>query len=359
MSALEARLRLTRGAFVLDVSLSVPARGVTALFGPSGSGKTTVLRCLAGLERAPDGEVRLESTVWQDARAGTFVPPHRRAVGYVFQEADLFPHLSVRGNLRFAWKRAPERRVSWEDAVAWLGVGPLLERSPSGLSGGERQRVAIARTLLSGPRLLLLDEPLSALDEVGRREILPYLEALPERLSLPIVYVSHSLHEVSRLADRLVWLVDGRVQAVGATAEVISHIDFAHWRGDEAVVVVDAVVHSHDDAYALTLLESPWGPVWTRRQARAPGSRVRVQLRASDVSLSLTPEAETSIMNQFALRILELRDAEPGEVLVRLGREGEASPLLARITRRSRDRLGLAVGMEVYARVKSVALLDG
>lgn len=359
MSVLSARFRLVRGGFVLDAAFGCPARGVTGLFGPSGSGKTTLLRCVAGLEHAPDGFLRVGDDVWQDSEESLFLAPHRRAVGYVFQDADLLAHLSVHENLRFAWKRAPEHRIAWNDAVEWLGVGPLLVRSPARLSGGERQRVAIARALLSSPRVLLMDEPLSALDEVNRAEILPYLQALPERLSIPILYVSHSLAEVGRLADHMVWLVDGRVKAAGPPAEVIGRIDFAHWRGEEAAVIVDAVVREHDDDGHLTLLDGPWGPIWVRRQARDEGRRVRLNIAASDVSLSLVPEPLTTIMNQFAVRVTDARETAPGEVLVRMAGTADDGPvLLARITRRSQQRLGIEAGRDVFARVKSVALLD-
>lgn len=359
MSILTARFRLVRDRFALDAVFGCPARGVTGLFGPSGSGKTTVLRCVAGLEHASDGFLRVGDDVWQDSEASRFLPPHRRAVGYVFQDAELLTHLDVRDNLRFAFKRAPERRIAWDDAIDWLGVGPLLGRRPARLSGGERQRVAIARALLSSPRLLLMDEPLSALDEVNRSEILPYLQALPERLSIPILYVSHSLSEVGRLADHMVWLVDGRVKAAGPPPDVIGHIDFAHWRADDAGVVLDAVVREHDEEGHLTLLDGPWGPIWVRRQEREPGRRVRLQIEASDVSLGLGQETDTTIMNQFLVRVTDIRESGPGGVLVRLTSPTDAGPiLLARITWRSMQRLNIEVGRTVYARVKSVALLE-
>ena len=358
MSGLEVRLRLQRARFTLNMDLNLPGQGVTGLFGPSGSGKSTLLRCLAGLEREASGCVRLDGVVWQDERSRVWVPPHQRSVGYVFQEADLFPHLSVRGNLEYAFRRTSTHRLGWEDAVEWLGVAPLLDRAPGRLSGGERQRVAIARALLTSPRLLLMDEPLSALDEVGRREILPYLEALPNRLQIPIVYVSHSLREVLRLADHMVWLVGGRVQGSGPPSAVINAPGFPRWQGEEAAVVIDAVVREHDDQYGLTVLDGPWGPLQVRRQPREPGARVRVQIRPADVSLGLEPQVHSSILNEFSLRIAAAEPGEEGEVLVRLTGTDGAEPLLARITRLSWDRLGLASGMRVYARVKSVAVVE-
>lgn len=356
---LSARFRLARGRFELDATFGCADRGVTGLFGPSGSGKTTVLRCVAGLETEADGFLRVGNEIWQDSEHDVFLPAHERSIGYVFQEADLFSHLDVKGNLRFALRRARDRRIAWDDAIEWLGVGPLLHRSPSRLSGGERQRVAIARALLSSPRLLLMDEPVSALDEVNRGEILPYLQSLPERLSIPILYVSHSLAEVGRLADHMIWLVDGRVKAAGPPADVIGDLDFARWRRDDAGVVVDSVIREHDDEGHLTLLDGPWGPVWVRRQRREPGQRIRLHISASDVSLGFGPDHDTTIMNQFLVRVTDLAASGAGEVLVRLVDAGGSGPaLLARITWRSQQRLGIEVGREVYARVKSVALLD-
>ncbi len=358
-AGLEARLTLSRGGFTLDVDLSLPGRGLVGVFGPSGAGKTTLLRCLAGLERAPGGVVRVGDTTWQDERAGLFVPPHRRGAGYVFQEADLFPHLPVEGNLRYALRRARSGGVAWDEAVAWLGVEPLLGRDPAGLSGGERQRVAVARALLAGPRVLLMDEPLAALDEPGRQDILPWLEALPARLDIPVVYVSHTLREVARLADRLVWLVEGRVAASGAPPEVLARVDFARWRGDAASVVVGARVAEHDDAYDLTRVASPWGPLWVRRHPGGSGAPLRVEVRAGDVVLGLGVHSDTSVLNQLPVRVAELVDLGRGEVLARLSpRDAPGPHLLARLTRRSRDRLGLEAGMDVVARVKSVAVVE-
>jgi len=277
----------------------------------------------------------------------------------VFQEPDLFSHLTVEGNLLYALRRSAGRSVDFDEAVAWLGLEPLLGRATGGLSGGERQRVSVARALLRGPRLLLLDEPLSALDEPGRKDILRRLEALPSKLSVPVVYVSHTLAEVARLAHRLVWLVDGEVRGLGPSSELVGRMDFARWRGDEAAVVVEATVREHDAAYELTLLEGPWGPLWVRRQEAAPGERLKVWIGASDVSVSLEAERASSVLNRFRLDVLEVEEAGSGQVLVRLGSagEGRGPVLLARITRLSRDRLGVAAGARLYAGVKSVAVV--
>lgn len=380
---LRAAMRLERAGFLLDADVRLPTRGLTGIFGASGSGKTTLLRCIAGLERSAIGTVRLGDEIWQDHAAGVFLPVHRRAVGYVFQDADLFTHLDVRGNLLYAYRRAPERRIGWDDAVDWLALGPLLDRRPRDLSGGERQRVAIGRALLSSPRLLLMDEPLSALDEVGRRQIFPYLEAFPERLDMPILYVSHSLREIARLSRWMIWLESGKVKRAGPLAEVMTETDFAAWRGEEAAAVIDARVREHDDGYSLTRLDGPWGDLWVRRQGRPIGAPLRIQIRAADVSIGLAREEESSLLNQFPMRVATLQTVD-GEVLVRLQARSDASKeavdsggrpatsgavsppeappgepvLLARVTRLSRDRLHLREGLDVWARVKSVAVVD-
>ena len=354
---LSARLRATRGRFELDVDLQVPGRGVTSLFGPSGSGKTSVLRCLAGLDRDALGEVRLGDEVWQD-EAGTFVPPHRRGAACVFQDGDLFPHLDVAGNLSFAERRARRTPPARAEVVAWLGIEPLLARRTDRLSGGERQRVSLARAILSGPRVLLLDEPLSALDEPGRREILPYVESLPERLGIPIVYVTHALEEAARVSAQMVWLVEGRVRGVGSPTELLGRLDFARWRGEAAAVVVEATVRRHDEPYALTELDGPWGTICVRHLDRTVGRTVRVQIDASDVFVELAPQGTSSVLNHFTLHVLDVEESGPGQVLLRLvAGPGDGPVLLARITRLSRDRLGLRVGSQVRAGVKSVAVV--
>ncbi len=361
-AALQAQLRLALPGFTLEASLHVPARGCTGLFGPSGSGKTTLLRCLAGLEPRATGTVTAAGVTWQDSERGVFLPAHSRRVGYVFQDAQLFPHLDVRKNLEYGWTRSRRREVAWDDVLRWLTVDSLLDRSVLGLSGGERQRVALARALLSSPSVLLLDEPLSALDAQGREEILPYLEALPEQHAIPVVHVTHSLAEVSRLADNLVWLEAGRVRGAGSPTSVIVRMGPAHTGDEDVAVVVDANVATHDERYELTLLDGPWGPVWVRRLGRASGTRVRLRVRASDVSLDLDDDPASSILNRFALVVRDIADAGPGQVLVRLSAEGardaDAPVLLARITRKSCDRLDLVPGSSVHAAVKSVALTE-
>jgi molybdate transport system ATP-binding protein len=326
------------------------------LFGPSGSGKTTLLRCIAGLVNAPGGLLRIGSEVWQDG--ALFVPTHRRALGYVFQEASLLPHLSVRGNLEFGLQRvpAPARKVQFEQVVDLLGLSRLLERgNPAALSGGERQRVAIARALLTSPRLLLMDEPLASLDAAGKDEILPFLERLHGALDVPVLYVSHSLDEVARLADHVAIMDAGCVLASDTLAVVQSRLDLPTAHVDDAGTVIDAAVAVHDDAYHLTRLDFAGGELWVSRVDRPLGSRVRARVLARDVSIATSAPQGSSISNILAARIAEIADEGPDRVSLRLA-VGANTTLLSRITRRSRDQLGLTVGMDVHAQVKSVAV---
>jgi molybdate transport system ATP-binding protein len=362
LNGIDARFRLRRPGFALDVEFALPARGATSLFGASGAGKTTVLRCLAGLERAPESRLAVLGETWQDEGRGLFVPPWRRRVGYVPQEAGLFAHLRVRDNLRYGMRRVPaeQRAVDFAQVVDWLGLGPFVARRPASLSGGERQRVAIGRALLTSPRLLLLDEPLSALDERSRRAILPYLEALPERLAVPIVFVSHALPEVARLCERMVWIDGGRVRATGPTTSLLGSVDLAVADGDALGAVLLATVVAHDDEDHLTELAVPGGTFFVRRVDRAPGARVRVQVPARDVSLALDPEPHSSILNVLRCAVLDLSPAGAGRTTVRLRPldAPEGTVLLARITTRSARALGLGPGATVFARVKSVGLLS-
>ncbi len=357
---LQARFHLERGEFRLDVDLDLPGRGVTALFGPSGSGKTSLLRCVAGLERAEIGQLRVNGELWQDSARDHFLAPHRRALGYVFQEASLFEHLSVRGNLEYGCKRIPaeQRRVSLDQALALLGIEHLLERLPAKLSGGERQRVAIARALLTSPRLLLLDEPLAALDPQRKAEILPYLERLHDELEIPVLYVSHSPDEVARLADHLVLLDNGQVKACGPVDELLARLDLPMAHSEDAGVVVQARVSGHDAHYQLLSLAFPDSPIGLRI-AHAPvasGKLLRVKVQARDVSLSLEQPQHSSILNLLPVTVHSQQAADnPAHVLVRLDMHG--TPLLARITRYSRDQLGLHDGQQLWAQIKSAALL--
>ena len=357
---IEAHLRLPRHGFTLDVALNLPARGVTAFFGPSGCGKTSVLRALAGLERAA-GRVAFGDTVWQDDAQGLFVPTHQRTIGYVIQEAALFPHLDVQHNLAYGLKRiAPaERRIALDQVVDLLGIAHLLPRRPGTLSGGERQRVAIARALATSPALLLMDEPLAALDARRKAEVLPYLDRLHEELGIPIVYVSHAIDEVARLADHLVLMEAGRVLADGPLPDMLARLDLPVALGDDAGVVLDAVIGERDAQWHLARLDVDGEAcrLWTRDPGQEVGRHVRLRVLARDVSLTRTPQTGTSIGNQLRGTIEAIADDEhPALALVRV-RVGSA-PVVARLTRRSAHALELAVGMPVWAQVKTVALME-
>ena len=358
---IEAHLRLQRRDFRLDVALALPSRGVTALFGPSGCGKTTVLRALAGLERA-SGRIALDDEVWQDDATGCFVPTHRRPLGYVIQEAALFPHLDVRGNLDYGRSRAVSEcsRVPLDAIIELLGIGHLQARRAATLSGGERQRVAIARALATGARLLLMDEPLAALDAARKAEILPYLERLHRELAMPVVYVTHSMDEVARLADHLVLMREGRVVAAGALADLMARTDLPLSRLDDAGVVIVAEVAEHDELHGMTRIEFNGTSMWVGQTAAQPGERVRARVLARDVSVTRHRPTETSILNVLPVR-LDSIERDQSTALLRLHAGAAAGSggwtLLARITTRSLDALELRPGDELHAQIKGVALM--
>ncbi len=353
---LAARFLLPRGDFTLDVDLQLPARGVTALFGPSGSGKTTLLRCIAGLEHCPGGRLVVDGQAWQDDH--TWLPTHRRPLGYVFQEASLFPHLSVLGNLRYGQRRTNgSRKVSLDQAIALLDIGALLDRSPGHLSGGERQRVAIARALAVGPSLLLMDEPLAALDHARKQEILPYLERLHAELEIPLLYVSHMPDEVARLADHIVVLDRGCVRAQGSLADTLARLDVPVRLGDDMGVVIEAQVAEVDTQWHLARLQFAGGELWTPDHGLAVGRAVRVRVLARDVSLAREHPGPSSIQNLMPGEVDALADDQhPGLALVRLKVGGTL--LLARITQRSAAMLDVRPGERLWLQVKSVALMD-
>ena len=362
-SGLRIKLQWQRGAFSLDVDLDLPGRGITALFGPSGSGKSTVLRCVAGLEAAACGVLRVQGETWLDSdertgRARVFVAPHRRAVGYVFQDAKLFTHLTVEDNLNFGLRRVPpeQRRVTLDEACTLLGIARLRSRWPHELSGGEQQRVGLARALLTSPKLLLLDEPMAALDHGLKKEILPYLDTLHARLDIPMLYVSHAPDEVARLADHLVILAHGQAIAQGPLASTMARLDLPTRLGEDAGVVLSGRLVERDEQWQLARVQCAGGSVWVRDTGVAIGCEARVRVLARDVSLALHPSAGSSIVNVLPAVIDAFgEDEHPSLQLVSLQAQGE--PLLARITRRSAQTLGLAIGMPVFAQIKAVALL--
>ncbi len=355
--SIRAQFRLDRGEFALDVQLDLPGRGVSVLFGPSGSGKTTLLRLIAGLERAP-GFLQVNGEVWQDDAAKIFLPTHRRALGYVFQEASLFPHLSARRNLEYGMKRVPpaERRVDVAHVIALLGIGHLLERKPARLSGGERQRVAIARALATSPRILLMDEPLSALDLARKQEILPYLERLHDELEIPILYVSHAPDEVARLADYIVAMDGGRVAAQGPLGETLARLDLPIRLGEDAGVVLEGEIAELDAEWHLARVAFAGGSLWVRDSGLPVGQHVRVRILARDISVALEPHSDSSILNVLPATVEQLADdTHPALALVKLN--AASAPLVARITRRSAAKLALRPGQAVWAQIKAVALV--
>ncbi len=355
MNGIDARFRLDWPGFSLDVDLALPGRGVTALFGHSGSGKTTLLRCIAGLERPSLGALTVNGEVWQDGQR--CLPTHQRPLGYVFQEASLFPHLSVLDNLRYGMKRsAAAQRVSLDQAITMLGIDPLLDRKPDRLSGGERSRVGIARALAVSPRLLLMDEPLAALDHDRKQEILPYLERLHDELDIPVLYVSHAPDEVARLADHLVVLQAGRVLASGPLGETLARIDLPIRLGEDAGVVIDAHIAERDTDWHLARVEFAGGSLWVRDSGHALGRPVRVRILARDISIAREKIEHTSIQNILPARITAIgNDTHPALALVRMN--VGAAPLIARLTKRSAAQLDLREGMAVWAQIKAVALI--
>lgn len=341
--------------FRLDVSFEAPP-GITALFGRSGTGKTTVVNAVSGLLRPARGRIELAGEVLFDSRLGLDLPVHRRRLGYVFQDGRLFPHLSVRQNLTYGARFAPRgaQGPSLEEVCALLGIGALLERRPGSLSGGEKQRVAIGRALLSRPRMLLMDEPLAALDAARKEEILPYLERLRDRTEVPVLYVSHSVAEVARLATFVVVLESGRVARAGTAERVLSDPAMVRQIGlREAGAVLGAtVIRHHPDG--LTELAVSGGRLFLPETDAPEGARLRVRILAHDVIVALEAPQGLSALNVLPCEVLALRAGGGPGVMVQL-RCG-SDRLLARITRRSAEALGLAPGMKVFAVAKSVSV---
>jgi molybdate transport system ATP-binding protein len=366
---LEFAFRGRLGAFALDASFRAPAAGVTAIFGPSGCGKTTVARCIAGLQHLADGFCAIDDDIWQDQ--ATFRLPHQRPIGYVFQEASLFPHLSVRRNLLYGAPPLTGAPIGFDEVADLLGLGGLLDRSPHHLSGGERQRVAIGRALLSQPKLLLMDEPLAALDRATKNEILPFLERLHDQLALPVLYISHDMSEIERFADHLVLMERGSVLGAGPLHIMQSDPALPLAATRDAAVSFDGLVESHDAHYGLLALRVDGGRLLVPAPAAAPGSRQRLRIAASDVSLARKPTVASSILNILPARIVSHSPLGSGEVTVVLAlgqdsnqrsnqhssRDGSGAPILSRVTQRSWDVLDLADGMNIFAQIKGVSLV--
>jgi len=358
--AITLSIALQRADFNLAIDVAVPAQGVTVLFGPAGSGKTTVLRCIAGLERA-SGRIAIDDEVWQDDQRRIFVPTWQRQLGYVFQEASLFEHLDVRRNLEFGLNRLHiERavaRTALDDAIDLLGIAALLGRSTINLSGGERQRVAIARALVTQPKILLLDEPLASLDVARRKEILPWLERLHRELQIPVIYVTHSLDELAKLADHVVMLENGCVTASGALREICTNAAMAAAAGDEAGVVIESRITGVDPQFHLAEVDFGDGTLWVRDAGLETGATIRLRILARDVSLATSAQSHSTIQNVIPGVIESItNEAHASQALVAV-RCGEAM-LLSRVTHRALATLRLSRGSPVWALVKSAALID-
>lgn len=353
--SLRAHLPIRRGEFRLTAQLDLPERGITAIFGPSGCGKTSILRAIAGLDRHPGARVEVAGETWQSDQR--FLATHERPVGMVFQQPHLFEHLTVRENIDYGIRRiaADQRRVSVDKLVETLGIGALLDRRTNGLSGGEQQRIAIARALAVSPTLMLLDEPLSSLDQARKLEILPYLESLQIELGIPMLYVSHSLDEIARIADRLVLPGDGQILAQGDVGELLTRLDLPLARSADAESLIMATVCGHDGDDHLTELRFSGGTILAPRENLATGSTVRVRIAARDVSITLKRPTETSILNIFHARVEQLSAIGSAQMIVKLRVADDV--LLARITRRSQRQLALEPGKAVFVQAKGVALL--
>jgi len=366
---LRANLRLQRGAFLLAAELIAPAQGISVIFGPSGCGKTTLLRCIAGLDHA-SGKVTLADSTWQDSTQRIFLPTHQRRTALVFQDARLFEHLDVAGNLDYAAKRSAITAVRRQEIIALLGLSTLMKRRCTTLSGGERQRVAIARALMTDPQLLLLDEPLAALDADRKGEILPYLTSLRTQLQLPMLYVTHNLDELLTLADHLILMRDGAVVAHGPVDTLLSNLDSTLAQRDDVSTILHCRIVAHRNDHHLTelvLLQTKVLPgvqpsddqsqhVLLPQTQLPPGSQVRLRVQARDVSIALDAPARSSILNILHATIDAIGDAgSNGQQLIRLSLQGQK--LLARISAYSAQRLHLREGLNVYVQIKGMALV--
>jgi molybdate transport system ATP-binding protein len=344
--------------FHLSVELHLPNAGITVLFGPSGSGKTTLLRCIAGLEHAQQGVIKINGDVWQDSAAGVFLPTYQRPLGYVFQEANLFSHLSVRENLNFGLKRlkAKSDTPEYNHILDLLGIRQLLDRMPARLSGGEKQRVAIARALVLQPCCLLMDEPLAALDFKRKQEILPFLRRLNQELTIPILYVTHALQEVAQLADYLVVLEAGKVQASGFLSDTLSRVDLPLAQDRDASTVWNTTLLEHETEFHLTHVAFTGGTLSLPALTAKIGTPLRVQIYARDVSIVLEVPLATSILNVLPALITDIADGERGQSIVQL-RVGQ-EVLLAHITRKSVLMLMLSIGNTVFVQIKGMSMLN-
>jgi molybdate transport system ATP-binding protein len=352
---IECKIKIQLESFMLDANFSIPDRGITVVFGPSGSGKTTLLRAIAGLEKSDDGFLKIGDSVWQ--KGEDFLATHKRQIGYVFQDAALFDHLDVKGNLNFVIKRAIGLKEDFIESIHnLLEIKTLLNRKTTQLSGGERQRVAIARALLTNPKILLLDEPLSALDLKRKNEILPYLDSIHNDLEIPILYVTHSQDEMSRLADHLLLIEDGNIIGSGPVNDMLTRFDMPLSHGGDAVSIIEAEVLKRDSEFNLMHLDFLGGQFIVPDNSFPVQTKVRIRVVARDVSLTKSKQVDTSILNIFPAMVQEIVNEGEAQVMVRL--QIKETILLACITRKSSYKLRLEKGSEVFVQVKSVAILS-
>ena len=357
-SSITARFKLDYGNFQLSVNVNLPNSGISVLFGHSGSGKTTLLRCIAGLQKAENGFLKINGNIWQDSDNNIFLPTHKRPLGYVFQEANLFSHLTVQNNLNFGLKRinAKSNTEKYQQILSLLGIEHLLDRMPERLSGGEKQRVAIARALVLNPEVLLMDEPLASLDFKRKQEILPFLSRLNRELNIPVLYVTHSQQEVAQLADFLVVLEAGKVQAAGQLSQTLSRLDLPLSQEKEASTVWNASIIEHEAEFHLTRVLFEGGSLNLPTINAKTGTPLRVQIYARDVSIVLERPKATSILNVLPATITAIAEGERGQNIVRL--EVGSQPLLAHITRKSVVVLNLKIGTAVFVQIKGTSILN-
>mgnify|MGYP003964144751 FL=1 len=352
---IECKIKVQLESFMLDANFSIPDRGITVVFGPSGSGKTTLLRAIAGLEKSDEGFLKIGDSVWQ--KGEDFLATHKRQIGYVFQDAALFDHLDVKGNLNFVIKRAIGLKEDFIESIHnLLEIKTLLNRKTTQLSGGEKQRVAIARALLTNPKILLLDEPLSALDLKRKNEILPYLDSIHNDLEIPILYVTHSQDEMSRLADHLLLIEDGNIIGSGPVNDMLTRFDMPLSHGGDAVSIIEAEVLKRDSEFNLMHLDFLGGQFIVPDNGFPVQTKVRIRVVARDVSLTKSKQVDTSILNIFPAMVQEIVNEGEAQVMVRL--QIKETILLACITRKSSYKLRLEKGSEVFVQVKSVAILS-
>ncbi len=348
------RRTMAGSGFALSADLTLPAEGITVIFGPSGCGKTTLLRCIAGLDLAEDAEIVVQDTIWQDHKR--FLPVHQRKLGYVFQEASLLPHLTAEGNLRYAAKRSGKPQPElWDQVVNLLSLSTLLERKPDQLSGGERQRVALARALLSQPSLLLMDEPLASLDLPRKQEILPYLEQLRSAFKIPVIYVTHAMDEVTRLADYLVLMDQGEIQAAGPVEEVLSQPSLAAFFGDETSVLISGCIAHRDPQWGLMKVSFSGGDIWIKDTHQTLGDSVRLRVLARDVSLSRSEDVDSTIQNRLRVSLVEISDTPDASTAMLRLKCGDVQ-ILARVTQRAISSLDLKIGEQLWAQIKTAAV---